>query len=511
MGTRTKTTSLEDDIAQEEALLTDQECEEAVVCAMLNGEAYNADTDNLSPDCFACEHTRAAFLAIGERKKRGEEVDLPNVWATLRQMGDNHVDFPSLRQLALRRPSLDLDVKARCLAELATRRRLSRLGRQLRQGALRMDKELTAIVGQGLERLRHIDQTPLSDVVTLAQAMGQLRQQVAELGQEEPFSPSGFTCVDGNAMLRPGALTVIAAHSSHGKSALALTMAYNAAKRGHGVAYYSLEMDDKELAGRVAASLCDVEPKELLYGVGQRDKVELLSLLDGVMGSERETPVYFDSTAGHTIESLMASIRFMARSKKVKGAVVDYLQILVQTLPRQNGQTEESALGGIVRQLKNLAKQEGIWILLLSQLNRNHGQEEPQESDLRGSGQILETADSCLLLWRPEKAGQRYRGELSAVDTHNTAQLRVAKARSGNDQERHILRFVADRAHFEQPVEPLPTSQDQASPAYPKTFRRGRSQRKDRKGEATRPSAQRPLPSSPELPFPNGGQDTTTD
>ena len=230
MGTRTKTTSLEDDIAQEEALLTDQECEEAVVCAMLNGEAYNADTDNLSPDCFACEHTRAAFLAIGERKKRGEEVDLPNVWATLRQMGDNHVDFPSLRQLALRRPSLDLDVKARCLAELATRRRLSRLGRQLRQGALRMDKELTAIVGQGLERLRHIDQTPLSDVVTLAQAMGQLRQQVAELGQEEPFSPSGFTCVDGNAMLRPGALTVIAAHSSHGKSALALTMAYNAAK-----------------------------------------------------------------------------------------------------------------------------------------------------------------------------------------------------------------------------------------------------------------------------------------
>ena len=68
MGTRTKTTSLEDDIAQEEALLTDQECEEAVVCAMLNGEAYNADTDNLSPDCFACEHTRAAFLAIGERK-----------------------------------------------------------------------------------------------------------------------------------------------------------------------------------------------------------------------------------------------------------------------------------------------------------------------------------------------------------------------------------------------------------------------------------------------------------
>ena len=374
-----------------------------------------------------------------------------------------------------------------------------------------MDKELTAIVGQGLERLRHIDQTPLSDVVTLAQAMGQLRQQVAELGQEEPFSPSGFTCVDGNAMLRPGALTVIAAHSSHGKSALALTMAYNAAKRGHGVAYYSLEMDDKELAGRVAASLCDVEPKELLYGVGQRDKAELLSLLDGVMDSERETPVYFDSTAGHTIDSLMASIRFMARSKKVKGAVVDYLQILVQTLPRQNGQTEESALGGIVRQLKNLAKQEGIWILLLSQLNRNHGQEEPQESDLRGSGQILETADSCLLLWRPEKAGQRYRGELSAVDTHNTAQLRVAKARSGNDQERHILRFVADRAHFEQPVEPLPTSQAQDSPAYPKTFRRGRSQRKDRKGEATRPSAQQPLPSSPELPFPNGGQETTTD
>lgn len=499
------------DFPQWEATITDELCERAVVTAMLNGEAYNEDTAPLTPDCFESELARAVFETIRELTAEGREVELSAVWTRSRAKGDARVDLASLKELAREPLCYDLDLKTHHLLELAARRRLLAQARELERLAVSLDRDVSSGVAKGIERLAHIDETALTNVRTLDETMEELSRLVARnmAGEGNTFSRSGFDCVDRNAMLRPEALTVIAAHSAHGKSALALSMAYNVAVAGQGVVYYSLEMSDVELTGRIAAPLCDEEPITLLYGVGGQG--DLARKLEQARRKTAGVPLYFDMDATHTIDSLLGSIRQMARSRKVAGVVVDYLQILVQTLDRGKYQTEESALGAVVRQLKNLAKQEGIWILLLSQLNRNHDQEEPQESDLRGSGQILETADSCLLLWRPEKAGQRYRGELSAVDTHNTAQLRVAKARSGNDQERHILRFVADRAHFEQPAEPLPASQAQDSPASSRTFRRAKSQRKDRKGEATPPSARRPSPSSPELPFPNGGQDTTTD
>lgn len=478
-----------------EARLIDEALERAVVCAMLNGSAYNADTDSLTADCFETEPAKDIFMAIAELKATGKSVDPHNVWTRLRKKG-SAVEYVSLYALAKEAPCFDLDVKVPYLHELVKRRGLLEVAYLARSMAVDTTNDVDVSTGKALEELRHIGQTAFSNVKTIGESMMELRQLVDRnmAGGESAYSRSGFACIDRNAMLRPEALTVIAAHSAHGKSALALTIAHNVAASGQGVAYYSLEMSDVELTGRIAAHLCDTEPIALLYGVKPQE--DLPEKLDEVMKKTKNLPIYFDSEASHTVETLVASIRQMARSKKVAGVVVDYLQILVQTLDRQKYQTEESALGGIVRRLKNLAKQEGIWILLLSQLNRNHDREEPQESDLRGSGQILETADNCVLLWRAEKTGQRYRGDLSAIDTHNTAQLRVAKARTGNDGERDIVRFVADRAHFEQPKEALPKMAVPATNATPKKkFSRNPGQRDDRQApEPPKASADNSLP-----------------
>ena len=91
---------------------------------------------------------------------------------------------------------------------------------------------------------------------------------------------------------------------------------------------------------------------------------------------------------------------------------------------------KEQQMGEASRRLKNLAKELGIWIVALSQLNRDKDNPEPNINRMRDSGQIAEAADVVILVYRPERYGKRYPGEFSSVKTEGTALIKVAKGRN---------------------------------------------------------------------------------
>ena len=134
------------------------------------------------------------------------------------------------------------------------------------------------------------------------------------------------------------------------------------------------------------------------------------------------------------------------RKHHIKGIFVDYLQILVNN--RKNSKGDEAFLGDAVRAFKNLAKQENVFVVLLSQLARNHDCKEPSPDYLRGSGQIFEGCDNCYLIFRPEVTGSRYTGINSNVDPHGTAQIQVAKCRNGAVGSKYILGFSPEITKF---------------------------------------------------------------
>ncbi len=478
-------------VSPQEDLLIDESCELALINAMMNGEAYDPDTEMLTDDVFTLPVARAAFNAIRQLGMEGNKtIDVVNVYHKMGAMGNYQPQQSELQEIASLPPVFDLDRKVRILMELANRRQLVNISSNMLRMAQNPGADINAEVGGYLQQMEQLGENNLTHITTMKESTQALIEMVRRNVTDgtPQYSACGFDCFDSNAMLRPQALTVVAAHSGHGKSTLAMTIAYNVACHGEGVAYYSLEMTDIELAGRIAAHLCDVEPISILYGLRRPD--DLLTRVRTAGDVLSALPIYFDDRATTTPEALCQSIRQMARAKKVKGVVVDYIQILVQR-GRDKNQTEEAVLGAIVRQLKNIAKQENIWILLLSQLNRNHDQEEPTAGDLRGSGQILETADNCVMIWRPEKVGLRYRNENVSVDTKNTAQLHVVKARTGNDGVRVIVRYFADRAHFEQPQAPLPTIKE--TPKEDKNNKKHESY--DDKNTANNNEPQIPFPS----------------
>lgn len=233
---------------------------------------------------------------------------------------------------------------------------------------------------------------------------------------------TGFKLFDDYFLLRPTTLTIIAAFTGVGKSSLAMNIATKVAGEGKPTAYYSLEMGKSELAARAISGKAGISSSVIV-----NCKLESFQLqqFDRAIGETKGLPIYIDERATISFDNTVRSIRTLVRTKGIKLAVIDYLQIYSQV-----GDNVESSLAYMARAAKNIAKECKIAVILLSQLSR--GKEHPDIKQLRGSGQIEESADNIVLIDRPEaypNSSIRYEGDFSDQDTHGTAKLILAKGR----------------------------------------------------------------------------------
>jgi replicative DNA helicase len=137
-----------------------------------------------------------------------------------------------------------------------------------------------------------------------------------------------------------------------------------------------------------------------------------------------------DDTGGLDVMELRARARRMKKQHGIGLIMVDYLQLLnCREYAKQGRQLETSAISS---QLKSMAKELNVPVLVLSQLSRAPDQRvgdktgKPRLSDLRDSGAIEQDADVVLLLRRPCK----YPGDKDAED-RQLAIVDVAKHRNG--------------------------------------------------------------------------------
>ena len=120
----------------------------------------------------------------------------------------------------------------------------------------------------------------------------------------------------------------------------------------------------------------------------------------------------------------------------IEGAVVDYLQIL--SFNTRADTRKEQLMAEAARRLKNLARELDIWIIALSQLNREQHDAPPTLGRLRDSGQIAEAADMVVLVYRPSAYGRTYPHPYDKMPTRDTAMIDIAKGRNVG-----CFRFIA--------------------------------------------------------------------
>ena len=444
---------MQKDLSEAMLGLIDKECEKAVIGALINHPSCYYEVGNiLKAHIFTVPKYRAIFEAVSDMLFNGQAIDVCTLAEYMIEKPAKGVtvenwpyEVTEISQSVA--TSATVYSNASNLNDLWQRRQVLLNLHNLADGAADRTKDITDTISEAAEKMQSISDNAVTDISTAADALDELETMlIAQIKGEGAGVKTGFVCFDERGGLKPTHLNVIGAYPGQGKSSIALQMAVNVAVEGDPIAFYTMEMSKAELMARAAAADAGLNvstmlnsPEQLTQEEWQRFRTSKARLAG--------LPIYFNEKATTSIEDILCSARTFVRRNKIRGIFVDYLQIM-STSRRDKKSSREEFYGDVVRMLKNLAKQENIFVVLLSQLSRDHDSKEPSPDYLRGSGQIFEACDECYLIFRPEATGSRYSGKYANVDPKGTAQIQVCKCRNGQVWQKYILGFKGEQTQF---------------------------------------------------------------
>lgn len=431
----------------------DHEAEASVLCAVLLRPEVMDVVSWLQADDFGHFGHRATWVAMQALHARREPIDPVTLEHQLRSTGDLGLagGAEGIGRLADRyASSYHAPSHAQIVAAVARRRRVIRACQDVAASGLEGVEDEQAwlegaeqqVLAAGALRAQ-VTHERASEVV--GRTMSAIQQRVA---RRDPIVgiPSGIDRLDRLiGGFQPGKLYVIAGRPGHGKSALAGNVASRCAIQGRqGEVWPSitinLEMTPEEVMERHVWDQVRMIPhtegihdrvRHGAPGRGDWDAmVKAATLLHG-------SPVAITDGAGMGAAEIVSQIRRWRHGpdcgrEQLGLAVVDYLQLIRP--PAAGGRvSREQEVAAISREMKLLAKEEQIPVLLLCQLNRRVDAREdhrPVMRDLRESGAIEQDADVILFTYRPEEyIADKQSAEYD--DVAGKAEIIVAKQRGG--------------------------------------------------------------------------------
>lgn len=293
------------------------------------------------------------------------------------------------------------------------------------------------------KRQKGVDWTPAN--VSVQEEMEAAIRRLDE--GEEPGVRVGLERLDeATGGFHGGDLVILAGRPSMGKTAVAVNLAFGAAREGKRVALFSQEMTKAQLAYRASSSEARRQKLGKIPYQDIRANRATRSQLQTLRDTAKTLPalICWDATS-----RLRASdIRSRCRSfkKKMGGidlVVIDYLGIMDLGITNQINRTQ--AIGQVTGALKDMAKHFDVPVILLSQLSRQVEQRDnkrPMLSDLRDSGDIEQDADTVIFCYRDEYYLERTEPDMgkqtewanwkdSMTRAENRLDLIIAKQRMG--------------------------------------------------------------------------------
>lgn len=410
------------------------EAEQAVLGGlMVDNDAWDQVADRVvDADLYRRDH-RLVFRAIEALAEAGQPMDVVTLSEWLKAQGllEEAGGLAYLGALARDTPSsANIRAYADIVREKSVLRRLIRAGTEVASSGYRPEgrnstdlldeaERLIFEIGEKLQRHRQ-------GFIGVKDILPAVVERIDTLYLQEgdvTGLATGFTDFDRmTAGLQVGDLVIIAGRPSMGKTTFALNLAEVAAMRGdQPVALFSMEMPGEALAMRMLSSLGRVELQRIRTGrLEDSDWPRLTSTLN-LLSQAR---LFIDDTPALTPMEMRARARRLKREHGLGLIVVDYLQLMHVPGNRENRATE---IAEISRALKSMAKELGVPVVALSQLNRSLEQrpnKRPTMSDLRESGAIEQDADVIVFI---------YRDEVYDPDSPDkgTAEIIIGKQRNG--------------------------------------------------------------------------------
>jgi replicative DNA helicase len=411
------------------------DAERAVLGALLlEPSAYEAVVDEgLRPEHFYRPHHGTIFRAVADLHAGAEPIDTLTVVDELLKKGqlDAVGGAAAISQLeALLPTAAHVGAYARLVREKFVLRQLIENATNVVQSAYAQNKRVEEILDEAERTILEISQgTSKKIIVPMRELVRRATQQLEKAyNNRSPITglATGFKKLDFmTSGLQPGDLIIVAARPSMGKTAFTLNIAGNVATRlQKPVMFFSLEMGADQLVQRLLGAEARIDISNLRRGFVQNADWARLAEATGRLS---EAPLFIDETPSITVTDMRNKCRRQMHETGLSLVMVDYLQLMQGPPGYDNKATE---VGEISKGLKTIARELGVPVVALSQLNRSVEQrvdKRPMMSDLRESGAIEQDADIIMFLYREEY----YLKDKTPEDKIGTAEVIVAKHRNG--------------------------------------------------------------------------------
>ena len=419
------------------------EAEQAILGGLLLNPECSIIVDRLGgDDLFYDPVHRRIYAAILDKHRAGMMADVVTVGLVM-------ADDEGLRELGggkylVRMASAALgpaSIKgyAEALAELARKREIQMAISEATAALARGDSkaaDVSARLETAMMAMHQIGDSngPVSMLRAVKQSMDQV--MAAYRGDFRDVVKTGISTLDSIVPgFFPGELTILGGRPAMGKSAVALSLALNAARAGHGVAIASLEMTPEAIAMRAlseASAASGTAVPYLSMRRGDMTEAECRHLHEQA-ASVANLPISFLPRQFADVGSMMSGVRQIAKGGNLRLLIVDYAQLM--TAP---GKSRYEQITAISLALKGMAVSLNIPVIALSQLSRSIESREdkrPVMSDLRESGQLEQDADNIMFCYRPEYY-------LAQMEPDGSDLEEVAEWRADMDRARGRLEII---------------------------------------------------------------------
>lgn len=376
-------------------------------CQVLGALIYDASyvfqiQEALSEDDFASQKHKAIFRAIIEQGDKGDVFTIAEHLESTESYG---ADLPYIMDMqdACVTPK-NIMAYAQSVIESSRQRKIKMLGQMIIESQLGKEKSEVILDKLG-EALNLIGTTDIRNTqTTLNDALKEVVAQVSERmdGENEVYK-TGFDELDERMPFEGGKLYLLGGLSGMGKTSLLQSFIETQIFDEIPCYFNSAEMTSSAVAKRFLQSAGGIRSgffkdpaKHMSTQIGSSMTAGLLKLKD--------RNLMIDDEQGLTVEQLKVRTRNWMTSQsnyqdKKKGMLaVDYAQLL-----DYDHRNSSSSLGKITKELRALAKELNIFVMLLVQMNNDYKTRQdkrPIPSDIAGSSEMYKDSDGVIFCYR---------------------------------------------------------------------------------------------------------------
>lgn len=420
---------------------------------LLDAEPVNLAVERqLMPEDFYKPAHQHVYEAIRSLTASGEAIDPVTVADELRRANllDEMGGLEYLVELQNATPSVSSAGRyIQIVRDTSVLRRLIRSATQIADLGYSGPANVSEAIDQAEQIVFNLGDEQMTDTLrklpTLTGELTTILEARYDNKAEITGAPTGYHDLDRLLSgLQPGTLNIVGARPAMGKSAFALGMATNVAKKtGRPVLFFSLEMSATELTQRILSAEAQVESERLR--TGRLQESDWSKLVQGM--SRLDIPLYIDDTSQITVMQIRQKLRRVKNSDGPPALVViDYLQLMGGGNSGRSNESRQLEVSEISRGLKLLAREFEVPVVALSQLSRGvegRTDKRPMLADLRESGALEQDADTVMFLYREEMNNPDV-----ALDERGFADVILSKHRAGPTGAIRLL-FVSQFTQFQ--------------------------------------------------------------